>query len=164
MEVGHIPLQPEGPSSGAGLRGTLESLASRLAISSAAAAAAYRGDAPHLLSIAGTDIRDIRSGALAEAVKMGDHAVEEIIRQAAHWMGIGLASAVHLLAPDLILLGGGLVEAMPDLLKEEIETSLQEHLMPSFKNSFEIRIASLGDDAGVMGAAAWARENFSKTS
>lgn len=160
MEIGHIPIQPDGPASGAGLRGTLESLASRLAISSAAAAAAYRGDAPHLLSIAGTDLKNIRSGALAESVKKGDQAVEDIIRQAGCWMGIGLASAVHMLAPDVILLGGGLVEAMPDLLTEEIDTSLKNHLMPSFKKTYEIRVARLGDDAGVTGAAAWAQKNF----
>jgi glucokinase len=164
MEIGHIPIQPQGPNSGAGLRGTLESLASRLAISSAAAAAAYRGDAPHLLSIAGTDVANIRSAALAQSVALGDKAVEEIIRQAGAWMGIGLASAVHLLAPDVILLGGGLVEAMPDVLTEEIEKSLKKHLMPSFKKSFEIRTASLGDYAGVTGAAAWAQENFCSTS
>ena len=65
-----------------------------------------------------------------------------------------------LLAPDVILLGGGMAEAMPDLLTEEIDSALKKHLMPSFKKSYEIRVATLEDDAGITGAAAWAQENF----
>ena len=66
MEIGHIQVVPDGPLCGCGLQGCLESVASRLAISAAAAQAAYRGQAPHLLEIAGTDLDDIRSGALAD--------------------------------------------------------------------------------------------------
>ena len=66
MEIGHIPILYGGPRDGAGNRGSLEAIASRLSIAGAAALAAYRGDAPHLLDDAGTDISDIRSGALRQ--------------------------------------------------------------------------------------------------
>jgi len=69
MEIGHIPMMPDGPLDGAGNQGSLESLSSRLAIASDAAAAAYRGQAPYLLKNHGTDLADIRSGALSESVK-----------------------------------------------------------------------------------------------
>ena len=69
MEIGHVQVMPEGPLCGCGRRGCLEAVASRLAIAANAAKAAYRGDAPHLKELSGTDIGEIRSGALAEAIE-----------------------------------------------------------------------------------------------
>ncbi len=80
MEIGHIQVVPDGPRCGCGLQGCLEAVASRLAISAAAAQAAYRGQAPHLLDIAGTSLDEIRSGALADAIAAGDTVVESIVR------------------------------------------------------------------------------------
>lgn len=160
FEIGHIPVQPDGPLSGIGTRGTLESVASRLSIASAAAAAAYRGDAPALMELAGTDLSDIRSGALSKSIEKGDAAVEAIVREAARWIGVGAATAVQILTPDILLLGGGLVEAMPDLFLEDVGKEMEQRLMPSYRNTVDIRVAELGDDAGITGAAAWARDNF----
>lgn len=160
MEIGHMVVQRDGLRSGAGLRGTLESVASRLAVSSAAAAAAYRGEAPHLLKAAGTDLTNIRSGVLAASIAAGDRVIEQIVRDAARWIGIGLSSAVHMMAPDVIILGGGMVEAMPHLFKQEVSLALDKHLLASFRKGFSIQIAQLADHAGVLGAAAWAQENF----
>jgi glucokinase len=156
MEIGHVRLLPDGPRCGCGQRGCLEALASRLAVSRAAAAAACRGQAPWLAEHIGTDLSDIRSGALAESVRNGDAAVEQILRDAARWIGIGAAGAINLLAPDVIVLGGGLVEALPQLFKNEVTAVAREYVMAPFRNAFRVRIAKLGDDAGVRGAAAWA--------
>ena len=157
MEIGHIQVAPEGPLCGCGRRGCLEAVASRLVIASRAAAAAYRGQAPHLLKNAGTDLSDIRSGALADSVAAGDATVEKIIREAARHIGRAVAGVVHLLAPDMVVLGGGLVEAMPDLFVTEVGDAARRRLMPSFVESFEVVAAKLGDDAGVLGTAAWAQ-------
>jgi glucokinase len=159
FEIGHIPLLPEGPLCGCGQRGCLEALASRLAVSAAAAAAAYRGEAPRLFSIGGTDISEYGSGSLAEAVKAGDKAVKKILRQAAVWIGRGAAIAVNLLAPDMIVLGGGMVEAMPDLFRREAMESARAACLPAFRNSFRMTVAELGDDAAIRGAAAWAERS-----
>lgn len=160
MEIGHLPMQPDGPLCGCGNRGCLEAVASRLAISAAAAAAAFRGEAPHLLAAAGTDLTPIRSGTLAASVRAGDKSVERIVREAARWLGRGVAAAVNLLAPDIVVLGGGLVEAMPDLFREEVDDVSRRLVMPSFRKIYQVRIAELGDDATVLGAAAWAREQL----
>lgn len=160
MEIGHIPIIPQGPICGSGLRGSLESVASRLAISSAAAAAAYRGEAPHLLSQKGTDLGEIRSGDLVASIEAGDTVVEQIVRDAARWIGYALAGVVHLLAPDVIIIGGGLVEAMPQLIRDEVKSSLSENLMSSFKDTYKVKVAALGDAATVMGAAALAERAF----
>ncbi len=155
MEIGHVQVLPEGPLCGCGQRGCLEAVAARLAISAAAAVAAQRGEAPALFKEAGTDLSDIRSGTLAASIAGGDKAVEAIVRQAARWLGIGIAGVINLLAPDVVVLGGGLVEAMPKLYLEETARAARERVMPSFKKSFQLVAAKLGDDAVVFGAAAW---------
>lgn len=159
MEIGHIPLMPEGRLDGAGNAGTLEALASRLAIASDAAGACYRGQAPHLLKNAGTDLADIRSGALAASVSNGDASVKQIILQACGHLASSVVTIVHLLAPDVIVFGGGLVEAMPHLMLPAIEKQARKRVLPALRDVFEIKEAELGDDAGVMGAAALARQS-----
>jgi glucokinase len=158
MEIGHIQVVPDGPLCGCGLQGCLEAVASRLAISAAAAQAAYRGQAPHLLDIAGTNLDDIRSGALADSIAAGDAAVESIVRLAARHIGTAIAGVVHLLAPDCIVLGGGLVEAMPRLIVSEVTAAAKKKVLPSFAETFTVVPAELGDDSTAMGAAAWIRE------
>ncbi len=158
MEIGHIQVTRGGRLCGCGLRGCLETEASRLAIAAEVSAAAYRGETPQLLSEAGTDLANIRSGVLAAAIAGGDAVVEDIVRKAAEKLGVGIAAAVHLVAPDFVLLGGGLAEAMPELFVETVTDSARSHVMPSFVDSFVVRVAELGDDAAVMGSAAWAKK------
>lgn len=159
MEIGHVQVAPEGPLCGCGRRGCLEAVASRLVIASRSAAAAYRGQAPHLLKNAGTDLADIRSGALAASIAAGDATVERIVREAARHIGRAVAGVVHLLAPDKVVLGGGLVEAMTELFVHEVGGAARRRVLPAFADSFEVVAAKLGDDAGVIGAAAWAEHN-----
>ena len=156
MEIGHVPVDPQGSLCGCGQRGCLEAMAGRLAISAAAAAAAYRGEAPNLLAAAGTDLSNIRSGVLAASVKAGDKVVERILRDAARLIGWACAGVVNLLAPDRLVLGGGLVEALPDLFREEVDRSVRARVMPAYRDAFEVVVAKLGDDATALGAAAWA--------
>ena len=163
MEIGHMQVMPDGPRCGCGQQGCLEAVASRLAISAAAAQAAYRGQAPHLSELAGTDLSKIRSGALAESIEAGDAAVEQVVREAAGHIGAAVANVVHLLAPDVVVLGGGLVEAMPGLITEAVREAAESRVMPSFAGSFQVLAAKLGDDATVLGAAAWAQELISTT-
>ena len=159
MEIGHIPMMPAGRLDGAGNQGTLEALASRLSIASDAAGAAYRGQAPHLLKNAGTDLANIRSAALSNSVKNGDKAVEQIIEKACDHLAMSVVTVVHLLAPDVIVFGGGLIEAMPNVMLPRIEKIARKRVLPSLQDVFKIKEAKLGDDAGVMGAAALARQS-----
>jgi glucokinase len=162
MEIGHIPVVAEGSQCGCGRRGCLETVASRLSISAECAKAAYRGQAPHLLKEAGTDLANIRSGALASAIKSGDKIIERIVRDAARHLGRAIAAAVNMLAPDVIVLGGGLVEAMPKLYLDEVGEAVQRQVMPSFQRTYQLTCATLGDEAGTRGAAAWAKQTATK--
>jgi glucokinase len=157
MEIGHLPVQPEGPLCGCGRRGCLEAVAGRLAMSAQAAAAAYRGDAPHLAQIAGTDLGEIRSRTLADAVAAGDHGIQKILVAAARWIGWAMAGVVNLLAPDVVVLGGGVITELSDLLVPEVEQAMRERAMPAFAAEFRVRASQLSDDATSTGAAAWAQ-------
>lgn len=160
LEIGHIPVLRDGPRCGCGQAGCLEAVAGRLAISAAAAVAAYRGAAPRLLEMSGTDLAGIRSSTLAAAIEAGDRAIEQIVRDAAQQIGWAMAGVINLLSPNVLLLGGGLVEAMPRLFREEVRKATKARVMPSFRDSFEVVVAKLGDDATALGAAAWAERTI----
>jgi len=162
LEVGHLPVLPRGPQCGCGQRGCLEAIASRMAIAQAAAAAAYRGDAPHLLAMTGTDIQNIRSKAIAQSIAAGDVVIERIVRDAASWLGVGVAIVVNMLAPDIVVLGGGLVEAMPKIYREEVGNVARKRVMRTYQKTFHVEVARLGDNASITGAAAWAAQKTGK--
>lgn len=158
MEVGFIQMATEGPAAGLGPVGTLEALGSRLMISGEAARAVYRGKAPALAKDAGCDLSEIRSGVLARSIEAGDTEVEKIVRRAALQVGRGIGSLVNVLAPDIVIIGGGLVEAMPKLYLEETTKGAKRNTLPSMWKTFEIRESELGDYATTLGAAAWGRQ------
>ncbi|MEX2606249.1 MAG: ROK family protein [Kiritimatiellia bacterium] len=161
MEIGHLQVQPDGPLCGCGRLGCLEAVAGRLAISTAASAAVMRGQAPWLRKQAGSDPADIRSGALADAIKNGDQVIERIVRQACAALGSVLGGMVNLLAPDVMVIGGGLAEAMPDLYLEAVSTAMEPKIMNALQKTCTLKIAELGDHATALGAAAWARRCMS---
>lgn len=157
MEVGHIPLISDSLPDGCGNMGTLEAVASRLAIAAGAAQAAYRGQAPWLQKKTGANLAEIRSGVLREAVENGDDAIKQLILTAAQHLGLGIVTIVHLLSPEIVVIGGGLAEAFPKLLVKTAEEYAKNRVMPSFNGTFKVSLAKLGDDCGVIGCAAWAK-------
>jgi glucokinase len=157
MEIGHIPISGTKTPFASDRYTTLETVASRLAISAAATQATYRGQAPHLFESCGTDLAKVKSGKLASAIKNGDEAIEHIVRKAARALGEGVATAVLLLAPDIVVIGGGLVTAMTDLYLEEVTESAKRHVLPAYRDRFKIVAAQLDDNATVIGAVGWAK-------
>jgi glucokinase len=156
MEIGHLTVEPGGRLCGCGRRGCLETVASRLAVSAEAAAAVFRGEAPHLARMAGTDLAKIRSGALRDAVKAGDVVVERILRRAAARLGMAVGQLVNLFAPDVVVLGGGMIEALGGLMLPECRRAAEAQAMDAYRGTFRIVAARLGDDAVIAGAAALA--------
>ncbi|MEZ6088626.1 MAG: ROK family protein [Pirellulaceae bacterium] len=162
MEIGHTRISSGSRTSGYDLSGTLEAEASRLAIAAEAGKAAYRGMAPHLYKAVGTEISEIRSGVLADSVKNGDTEVKELIEEASRTIGLAVVNIVHLLAPDTIVMGGGLVEAMPDLIIGTVNRTAKKAVLAPYRDRFKVVQAELGDDATALGCAAWARKQTSR--
>ena len=158
MEVGFLQMGTDGAAAGVGPVGTLEGLASRLAIAAEAAKAVFRGQAPFLKELAGTDLSKIRSSVLAKSIELGDKVIEQIVRRAAEQVGRGIGSLINILAPDVVVLGGGLVEAMPKLYLEGVREGVRRNVLPSLADCAKLKLSELGDLAGAVGAAAWVRQ------
>ena len=71
-------------------------------------------------------------------------------------MGVVIANYVNMLVPEVVVLGGGLVEAMPSLFVKNVSKTASEYVLPLYQDSFKVVAAKLGDYATVMGAASWA--------
>ncbi len=152
-EIGHMTVLPDGPLCGCGKFGCLEAFAGRLAIARQAATAAFRGEAPNLLKETETDVSKIKSSSLSRAIEAGDKSVEQIVRHAARLIGFTAADVVTLLNPEVIVLGGGLAEAMPKIFVDEVHAGIKDRALAFCKRDVKVKVASLGDDAVVLGAA-----------
>ena len=161
MEIGHIMITSSPRQGATAMTGTLESEASRLAIAGEIAKLAYRGEAPSVLRSAGTDLSKLRSKSISEAIKAGEKSVQAVIENAAQLIGYAVTNMVHLIGPDCIILGGGLVEAMPELFLREVIKTAQRSVLPCYADTFRVKCAELGDNAAVMGAAGWIAKHVS---
>ncbi len=154
-EFGHQFVAPFGPLCGCGNRGCVEAICGRPAIAAEAAVLAARRQAPHLLKKCGTDIAKIKSGALAKAAGE-DAAVRKLLEAKAAALAIAVGNVANILNPELIVLGGGMTEAMPGFFAREVRRAVRAHAMPGVLSALRIVEAELGDHAVAAGAAALA--------
>ncbi len=152
-EVGHIIVQPNGPLCGCGQRGCIEAIASKTSLAKEAVALVSRGRAPIIAEGAGTDLKEVRSGILGRAFESGDKDIRKVVLYAAEYLGICLANLVNILNPEVIVLGGGVVEAMPDEFVKTAAKSMKAHAMAFPCKDVKVSAAKLGDDAVIRGAA-----------
>lgn len=158
-ELGHVPIAPDGPPCGCGSRGCLEALASGTAIGRRAreAALARPEEAIALVARAGGDARAITAEHVAEVSATGDALASELWAASMEHLGTGLAVAVSVLAPERIVLGGGVTRA-GDRLLEPVREAMWRRARMVPRGSVEVVLAALGQDSGVRGAVALARE------
>ena len=161
-EVGHMIVEVKGPRCGCGNFGCLEAVASRTAITrDLQKAILKKGKKSKLTELNGGNLDLIRSKAIARAVKHGDKPTIKVVQRAAKYLGISVASIVHFLNPEMVVLGGGVVEAMGDSLLDPIRHAAAEYALPTTMDGVQIVAATLGDNAGVIGASVLARERLS---
>ncbi len=158
-EIGHIRVVPDGVLCGCGRHGCLEQYASGSALVRFAKAAAK--DAPQkaerLLELAGGSPEEITGPMVTIAGKDGDAAALAAFEQIGYWLGNSMADTVQMVDPELIVIGGGVIEA-GDLLLAPAEDSYREALEARGTLPVaEVRGAQLGNLAGVVGAADLAR-------
>ncbi|HWN97454.1 MAG TPA: ROK family protein [Methylomirabilota bacterium] len=156
-ELGHMVIDINGPKCSCGNKGCFEVLASRLALFRAIQAAVKNGQKSELTEMLGEDLKDLRSGDIRKAIRRGDKVVEKIVEEAAEYTGIAVANLVNLLNPEIVVLGGGVIEALGDEMMPTITKSAKSHVMPGLFKNVEIIASKLGDNAGITGAAVLAR-------
>lgn len=161
-EIGHMIVDANGPRCGCGNFGCLEAVASRTAITKALQKAILKkGQKSRLLKLNGGKLDQIRSQAIAKAVKRGDKPTVKVMQRAGKYLGISVASIVHFLNPEMIVFGGGVIEAMRNSLLDPIRQTAAEYALPTTMDGVQIVKAALGDNAGVIGASVLARQRLS---
>ena len=159
-EIGHLIVDADGRYCGCGGRGHLEAYASRTAMTRRLLEELRRGRPSALHDLLKEDGDDdaapggtaIRSGLLAKAVADNDELTLEVLHEAARFLGYGLASAINFYNPRRIVLGGGVVEAVPQLVDLVGPIAKREALLVPGR-AVEIVGSKLGDNAGIVGAA-----------
>ncbi len=157
-EIGHIVMQIGGPKCGCGNLGCLEALASRSAIERDIRQALASGRASLLGELAGGDLSVIRSGAIRKALKAEDALVSEVVRHASEVLGYACLTVRHLVDPEVIVLGGGLIEAWCVFMMPIIENVVGCDRLPGARQAGRVLLSALGDDAVMLGAVALARK------
>ncbi|MCX7805565.1 MAG: ROK family protein, partial [Planctomycetota bacterium] len=160
-EVGHMIVRMDGRPCGCGRRGCLEAYASKTAMTGRFREEVLEKGRRTLLKDGDDGFSKLRSGALADAFRCGDEVTREIVLEAAEVLGLGIGNLITLLGPDAVVLGGGVFEALGPELLETARNSARKYSFPeaSFVDA-RIELASLGDDAVALGAAAYAWEGF----
>lgn len=157
-EIGHIIIDAGGPRCGCGNRGCMEALASRTAMTRDLRKAIKRGEKTMLKDKLKQETDLVSGGDLGKAYRAGDKLVVKIMNRAAQMIGVGIGSLVNVLSPEIVVLGGGVVEAMEDDFVERIDLAVRDVAFDFMTKELKIVRATLGDDAGVTGAAMLARE------
>ena len=158
-EIGHTLVDPHGPICSCGKRGCLMSYACGLAISRMACERIAAGEGTHLRDLCGCSPDHVSGEVVAEAARQGDPLAREILETAGYYLGIGLSTIVQFLNPDRIVIGGGLTH-VGALVMDPCLRGLHENIDPTLIGSAAIAISELGEDAGMIGAAALAAETF----
>jgi len=156
-EIGHIIIKAGGPRCGCGNRGCWEALASRTAMTRDLRKAIRRGDKTTLKEKLKQETDLISGGDLGKAYRAGDMLVVKIMNRAARMIGAGIGSLVNVLSPEVVVLGGGVVEAMGGDFVGRIDEAVRDVAFGFMVKDMRIVRAALGDDAGVTGAALLAR-------
>ena len=157
-EIGHIRMVPDGRLCGCGQRGCLEQYASGRALVRDARSRAESDDpqAAPLLAVAG-DVEAITGQMVTGLARQGDPMCVDLLRDVGQWLGEGLATLAAVLDPSVIAIGGGVADA-GDLLLEPVRRAFEEHLPArEHRRIAELRLAALGNEAGIIGAADLAR-------
>jgi glucokinase len=152
-EIGHMILEVGGPKCGCGNRGCFEALASRQAIFRRIQNAVKEGQKTLLTEMLGEELVDMRSGDLRKAIRRGDKLVDRIVEEAAEYTGIAVANIINLLNPEVVVLGGGVIDALEDEMMAIIIETARDYALPGTAKGIEIIPTKLGDDAGIVGAA-----------
>ena len=150
-EIGHMTIDIHGPQCRCGNIGCLEVMASGTAIARMAEERIAAGEQSSLNELVEGATGGISAKMVAEATGSGDRLAAEVMNTAATNLGVGVVNLVHIFNPEIVIIGGGVSRA-GDMIFDPVRRVVAERSMPDL--SVEIVPAALGDDSGLLGAAA----------
>jgi glucokinase len=154
-EIGHMTIEVNGPRCDCGNFGCLETLASGRAIAREAKNRLSAGGRSYLTEAVAGKIEDITAKEVATAARQGDALANDVIKDVATYLGVGMVNLVNIFNPEMIIVGGG-VASMGDLLLEPARQVVKERAFPVSAAAVRIVTTELGNDAGLLGAAHFA--------
>ena len=156
-EIGHTTIDVNGPRCSCGNVGCLEMLASGTAVAQEAVRRISQGESSSLTDIVDGKVGNITAEEVGVAAQNGDSLALEVISKAATYLGVGMVNLVNIFNPEMIIIGGGMAQ-MGDLLLDTARQVVKERAFPLSAQAVRIVTAQLGDNAGVLGAAIFARQ------
>jgi len=152
-ELGHIQVKPDGLLCHCGKIGCLDTITSAIALIRRAKEGINGGKATILSQIVNNNLDLLDTSHIIEAVHAGDEFSIDLLSTVGTELGKGLATAVHLFNPEVIIVGGLLAEAGPSI-SNPIEQAINKYCLSDFKNSLSIHISKLGAKARLLGTQA----------
>ncbi len=149
-EIGHIIVDLNGRACACGGNGCLEAYASRSAIESRILGAVKKGRKSIITEL--TDGKSISSKHIKKSLEAHDEVVTQYVNEAIDYLSGGIASVINFYNPELIILGGGLIQSIDDFYLQTIKKARAKAL-PTPAAKIEFKKAFLGDYSGVVGAA-----------
>lgn len=154
-ELGHVTIHATGPRCGCGNRGCIEALASGTAIKRRATEVAAEKPDSEIGRLAAE--REVLGEDVTELARRGDRLAVGVLREAGVWLGIGIAGFINTFNPEVVAVGGGVVEAGDLILDPARHEAYLRARSPS-RDLAQIKEATLGARSGLLGAAALARD------
>jgi glucokinase len=153
-------MDPEGPLCNCGQRGCLETFSSKQGMSAYIRQQVSRGRESMLAEAVADGV--FRSKKLKKALAAGDQVAIEAVDRACHYLAIATGNMINTFSPDLVLYGGGVIEAVGDLFLEKILAEVDRYCMTAIRPTVELKIADLGDDSILYGDLALIEEHIGK--
>lgn len=159
-EIGHTLVRRGGAKGLNGLNGTVEAYAGRKAMEEKALREVRKGRKTKLFKLMRKHEKTHLTSAIWQrALEDGDELAEDLLNRAVGALSAGIASAVNLLDPEAVVIGGGLGVRFADTLVPEIITGMDQYLLNK-DNPPAIKVAALGDEGGVIGASLLVKDVF----
>ncbi|MCM0599484.1 ROK family glucokinase [Periweissella fabalis] len=155
-EVGHMIVEPNGYLCTCGNHGCLEQYASATGVVHLAHdfAEQYAGKSQLKALVDNGD--EVTSKIVFDLAKDGDFLANEVVNKVAYYLGFASANISNILNPSSVVIGGG-VSAAGEFLRNRIEENFKQFAFATVRTSTKVKLAELGNDAGVIGAASLAR-------
>jgi len=162
-EIGHMVVRSGGPRCGCGRSGCLEAMAARVGIRRYVERCVRRGQKTVLSELLHGDLESLTSRDLAAAIARDDAVAIRAARLSARYTGLALGGVINLLDPGIVVIGGGIAEAMGPRYVEWAAQLARRQALASEARKVPIVASQLGDDAGLLGAALTAFHGLAET-
>ncbi|HEO6964829.1 TPA: ROK family glucokinase [Streptococcus agalactiae] len=160
-EIGHMIVDPEnGFTCTCGNKGCLETVASATGVVRVACQLAEQYEGSSAIKAAIDNGDTVTSKDIFIAAEDGDKFANSVVERVSRYLGLAAANISNILNPDSVVIGGG-VSAAGEFLRSRVEKYFVTFAFPQVKKSTKIKIAELGNDAGIIGAASLANQQAS---